>query len=186
MTLGCEQRRIARIGRRTLAAAVAMLALLGGNAGCASSPEEGYSLTPSHDAAIRTVSVPVFGNDTFAPGVEVALTEAIIKEIGRSTPWAIDQSGGDTSLTGRLARSEIRNLSNSPLSGFSQEIGVQMTVDFVWKDNRTGKTLVSRRNFTVMEPVVVERRSSERLELGQTAAVDRLAREIVGELRSAW
>ncbi len=154
--------------------------------GCASSPEEGYSLASSYDASIRTVSVPVFANSTYAPGLEVALTEAIIKEITRSTPWAVDQSGGDTTLSGSLTKSELRNLSNSPQTGFVQEMGVQLTVDFSWKDNRTGKTLVSRRNFTVMETFVPERRSGERLELGQSAAVDRLARDIVTELRSTW
>ncbi len=154
--------------------------------GCASSPEEGYSLAPSYDASIRTVSVPMFTNSTFAPGLEVSLTEAIIKEITRSTPWAVDQSGGDTTLSGSVTRSDLRNLSNSPETGFVQEMGVQLTVDFSWKDNRTGKTLVSRRNFTVMETFVPERRSGERLELGQSAAVDRLARDIVTELRSSW
>jgi len=166
-------------------AAVACSVLMG-LGGCATSPEDGYALATTYDASIRTVSVPMFKNNTFSPGIEVSLTEAVIKEIGRSTPWAVDQSGGDTTLTGTLASSDLRRLSSAPTTGYVQEVGVQMSVDFQWKDNRTGKTIVSRRNFTVMETFVPERQSGERLELGQAAAVDRLAREIVAELRSTW
>jgi hypothetical protein len=67
-----------------------------------------------------------------------------------------------------------------------QELGVQLTVDFEWVDNRTGKTIVARRSFTAQSTFIPQRGVGERLETGKSAAVQRLARDIVAELRSAW
>lgn len=48
--------------------------------GCSADPTQGYSFyAHSHDETVRTVSVPMFQNPTFTRGIEVELTDAIIK-----------------------------------------------------------------------------------------------------------
>jgi hypothetical protein len=63
---------------------------------------------------------------------------------------------------------------------------VQITVDFEWRDNRSGEVLKARRNFSAADSFVPSRPSGERLELGENAAAQRLARDMVNELRGAW
>jgi hypothetical protein len=169
----------------TASTLLALAALACGS--CASDPRQGYAQASAHDATIRTVSVPIFENPTFARGLEVELTDAIVKEIQRSTPWRVTrEQGANTTLVGTLTDSRLRRLSTQRDSGYVQEVAVELTVDFEFKDNRSGKTLVSRRSFTASDAFVPARPAGERLEAGQHAAVQRLARDIVAELRSAW
>lgn len=156
-------------------------------AACAADPTIGYSTRPAHDERIRTVAVPVFGNNTFSHGLEFHLTEAVIKEIRRSTPWriaAVDTA--DATLRGTIVSAELRRLSLARGTGLVQEQAVELTVDFELVEQGSGQTLVSRRGFRVVEVFVPSRPSMERLELGQHAAIQQLARDIVAQLRSNW
>lgn len=159
--------------------------------GCASDPSKGYSFSSSYREDIRSISVPVFQNTTFAHGVELELTEAVIAEIKKSTPWAVTRSdGAQTTLRGAVTGSELKKISTARDSGLVEELAVTLTVDFEWKDNRTGKVLAVRRGFSAAEPFVPARGTrgaiNERVETGQFATVQELAREIVAALRSAW
>lgn len=156
-------------------------------AGCASDPTQGYSFRSTYGESIRTVAVPVFENRTYAKGIEVALTEAVIKEIQRSTPWAVvPREQADSVLAGSITDSSLRALSTSRRTGLVQEMAVKLTVDFDWTSSRTGQVLVSRRAFDAVETFVPARGTGERLELGEAAAVQEMARDIVAELRSNW
>jgi hypothetical protein len=169
---------------------VVALALLSAVSACASDPTQGYAFTTSHDASIRTVAVPIFQNPTYSRGLEVELTDAIIKEIQAKTPWRVVPEGGaggaNTTLSGKLTDSKLHRLSTDPGTGFSQEIAVELVVDFDFKDARTGKTILSRRGFSATDEFVPASPANERLEKGQHGAVQRLARDIVAELRSSW
>lgn len=46
--------------------------------GCAKSPDEGWTMASTHDDQYRTISVPMFTNNTWFRGLEVEL------EIGRA------------------------------------------------------------------------------------------------------
>jgi hypothetical protein len=154
---------------------------------CASDPTKGYSFRSTFDADVRSVAVPVFENKTYSKGLEVSLTDALIKEIQRATPWTVvSQDRADTVLTGTITDSTLRRLSVTRGTGLVQEVAVRLTVDFDWRSNRTGETLVSRRGFDSFETFVPSRGTGERLELGQTSAVQELAHDIVAELRSNW
>lgn len=155
--------------------------------GCASDPTQGYAWQSSYDETIRTVSVPIFTNNTYARGLELELTDAVIKEIQRSTPWRVaGPSEGQTELVGNISDSRLQRLSTNRDTGYSQELDVELTVDFTWKDRRTGKPLVARTNFTAAETFIPSAPVRERIEVGQHAAVQRMARDIVNEMRSSW
>lgn len=172
------------ISRRGLLLTVCAATLLGG---CADDPRRGYSTRPAFSTDVRTVSVPIFTNKTPQSGLESPLTEAIIKEIRRQTPWHVVQDAtADTTLSGSLTGSDMTRISADHLTGLVQEVSVRLTVDFAWKDNRTGKILVSRRSFAASDTFVPQHTVAERIETGQEGATARLAKDIVAELRSGW
>ncbi len=156
-------------------------------AGCAADPKQGYSTQPVFDTTVRTISVPIFDNYTYRPDLAVALTEAVSKELARTTPWAVtNTSNADTVLKGVVRSEDLRKLSQDPNSGLVQEQAVTIVVDFEWRDARSNKARVIRRRFTGVDTFVPVRGTGERLETGEFAAIDRLAKAIVGELRSSW
>lgn len=155
--------------------------------GCATDPNRGYSFASIHDRNIRTIAVPIFENNTYYSGLEVRLTEAIIKEIQRSTPWrVVRSSNAATTLSGHLTNVDVFQLSRQRETGLVQEEAVKLTVDFDWMDNRSGETLVSRRQFTALASFVPHRGVGEPIERGQDAAINALARDIVASLQSDW
>lgn len=154
---------------------------------CSSDPRSGYAFESAHDATIRTVAVPIFQNPTYSRALEIELTDAIIKEIQRSTPWRVAREGeANATLAGTLSDSQLRRLSTNSGSGLVQEMEVTLTVDFEFKDNRTGKVLVGRKNFSASESFIPTVGIQERIEAGQHATIQRLAKDIVAEMRSAW
>lgn len=154
--------------------------------GCASDPTQGYSFSSTFDTESRTIQVPIFQNKTFYKGVESELTEAIVKEVQNKTPWIIDPSpAADTTLNGTITSVQLRQTALDP-SGYVQELGYIITVDFQWVDNTTGNTIVGRRNFSGADTFVPTRGVSEKIEYGQTSAAQRMAKDIVSELRTNW
>lgn len=154
--------------------------------GCSSDPTQGYSFHNTYDTQTRTIQVPVFQNKTYYKGVESELSEAIIKEIQNKTPWIIDPSpAADTTLNGTITSVQLRRTATDP-SGYVQELGYIITVDFEWVDNTTGKTIVGRKNFSGADTFVPTRGVSEKIEYGQTSAAQRMAKDLVSELRNQW
>ncbi|MCA9288045.1 MAG: hypothetical protein KDA05_05640 [Phycisphaerales bacterium] len=176
---------------RAVALRGCLLALgLAGLSACASDPTEGYSFETTYDHSVRTISVPIFQNSTFWTGVETELTEAIIAEIQRATPWRVTPErpggGGDTTLSGVVQEVEITRLSTSRASGLVEEETVTVEVDFDWRDNRTGQVLLARRRFAAAGSFVPHRPTGDRIDVGRREAIQQLARDIVSELRSDW
>lgn len=167
-----------------MALLAAALILLGA---CSGDPSLGYSAASTYDTGVRTISVPIFDNKSYDYRLEALLTEAIVKEIQQTTPWRVVGPGGaDTTLTGTIVRSDLRPTAIRSGSGYAQEQAVTLVVDFQWKDNRTGDVLVDRTNFAASEIFAASLPVKERIEVGQHATIQTLARDIVGELRSNW
>ncbi len=161
--------------------------LLVASSGCAPDPRSGYSFGTGFPADVHSVSVPIFGNSSTTPGLEVEVTEGIIKELQRASGLKVTSGGGaDTSIRGVITKVEMKRLSVRSGTGLIQELAYQITVDFDWKDDRTGALLTSRRNFTATDTFVPATGVGERIETGQHAAAQRLAHDIVSELRGTW
>ena len=165
-----------------LASAMALLGACGSPAGSG-----GYAWTSPYDESIRTVSVPMFETQTFSPGHEVDVSDAVSKQIHSRTPWRVVTQGADATLSGRITSSRLRQLSIAPGSGLVQEMAVELAADFELIDARTGKTLVARQGFRAIDTFVPTRQSGqEKLSVGELGASQRLAQDLVGELRSNW
>lgn len=171
--------------RTILALALAAIPIALG--ACASDPTSGYAFASSYREDVSTIAVPIFENSTYDHGLGALLTDALIKEIHRSTPWRVTPADrADTTLRGVITDADLRSLRTNPTSGLVQELAYVITVSFEWQDNRTGRSLVSRKGFKGAETFVPATGAQERLEQGQAATAAQLAQEIVASLRSSW
>lgn len=158
---------------------------------CSNDPAKGYSFASTMSSAgtsrVRTIAVPMFENATFAPGMEATLTEAIIKELQRSTDVRVVSNGAaDTQLKGVIRGENLHQTARDSQTGFVDQLAVELRVDFDWTDQRTGEVLVSRRGFAAVDTFVPARGTGERLAMGERAAIDRLAKDLVRELQTQW
>lgn len=155
--------------------------------GCSSSPKSGYAFGSAYRTDIKTISVPIFENTTFEHDLEVRLTDALVKEIHRTTPWRVVPVGsGQSTLSGAIIAADLRKLTTEGDSGLVQTLAVDAAVNFEWKENKSGQVLVSRRNFRTARAFAPARGAQESLESGQASTIDQLAKDIVAELRSSW
>lgn len=175
--------RAARLGGVVVLAAAGAM----GPAACSSDPSQGYSFASTYRQDVETVAVPIFANQTFDHGVEAELASAIVAELRKVTPWRVDQSGSaQTTLSGVVTSSELRKLTTARQTGLVETLALVISVDFEWKDNRTGRVLAARRDFSAAEAFTPARGVGERIDTGRHAAVQELARAIVNELRTGW
>jgi len=167
----------------------AILLLLGvGAAGsCSSDPTLGYSTMSSFSKEVRTISIPVFANDSSFRDVEFELTEALIKQIQTHTPYQVTNSTyAESILHGRITGVELNELSKSPLTGLGEEVLLRITIAFTWQNLATDTPIVERKSFSGSGLFVPSTPSSERIDRARTSAVEDLAHAIVDEMRSAW
>lgn len=184
--LGRRANSVRRRARSLIAAAVGV-AVIAGVSACASDPAQGYTARSTIPARVRTVSIPVFDNQTFVPGLEVDLTDALIKEIQRTTPLVVVQGGGAESvLSGTITQADLRELTTSGRTGLVQEVGQQLAVDFTWLDARSGRPLSQVRGLQALESFVPQRGVGERVETARQQAAQELARRIVAQLHDQW
>jgi len=169
------------IGAMLLICVLAMLA------GCASDPTKGYAAVSVFPAGVRNIAVPIFTNRTYVRDVEFELTDALIKQIETQTPYKVtSQADADTILTGQIRNIQLDELSKSRQTGLTEEVIVGVTIDFQWKDVRSNRVLVERRSFTGHGLFVPSNPTGEPIALGEFAAVQQLARDVVAELQAQW
>lgn len=155
--------------------------------GCASDPTEGYSSASIYPENISSIAVPIFTSRSFVREVEFELTDALIKEIESRTPYKVmDQATADSVLLGQVQEVELDQISKSRLTGLSEEVIVGVTIDFQWKDLRSGRVLVERQSFSGHGLFVPSGPTGEPIELGRFAAVRQVARDVVAEMRAEW
>jgi Lipopolysaccharide-assembly len=103
-----------------------------------------------YDPNIRTVYVAPFNNRAFQTspyrGFEVDATQAVIREIGKTTPFRVtsDIEKADTELQGNVAQITTTIL-NRNQQNLTREAEITVFVDVVWRDLRDGKILSNPR-----------------------------------------
>jgi hypothetical protein len=102
----------------------------------------GYTTRPNYDCRIHTVRVPIFENRTFIRGVEFDLTQAVIREIEKLTPYKVvgPYSNADTELTGTV-KTFTKSLLDVNQLNEVREAETTLAVEVVWRDLRTGEYL---------------------------------------------
>ena len=87
----------------------------------------GYSVRAPYDVAIRTVYVPVFRSITFRRDVNLQLTELVIKEIERRTPFKVVGAAyaADTILDGTVNFADKNIVVENPFN-FPRQLTAQI------------------------------------------------------------
>jgi hypothetical protein len=148
-------------------------------------PDSGYKWQSLYRQDVQTVAVPIFQNKSFSRGMEFQLTQAVIQQIESRTPYkVVDRSVADTILEGEITTVRTTPSSYSPKTVTPQEQMMTVTVDFTWKEIRTGRILCKRNAFS--QSVAYYPLLTEDGEVGASDAVDRLALGIVRELEADW
>ena len=119
------------ISRRGLL--VAGMAALGCCTGCKLT---GYSLRAPFDTNIKTVYVPTFQSVTFRRDINMQLTELVIKEIERRTPFKVvgKPDGADSVLSGTINYSEKNVVVENP-NNLPRQLTATLIVAVTWTDN---------------------------------------------------
>jgi hypothetical protein len=156
-------------------------------AGCSSDPHDGWSMAWTHPERYRSITVPMFANDSWTRGLETELGRALVTEIEASTPWKITGPGSaDTMLRGTIRETELLPLSTSLTTGLAQEMLFRATIDFDWVDLATGESIVRREGFSASAVFFPSRPGMESVDLARFGVVRNLAVDLVDALRDDW
>ena len=180
----------------------------------------GYTTVPPFDPNIRSVCVPTF---KLAPlvtsplrNLDVELTDAVVKELNaRKSPIRVvsNPTQADTILIGTIA-GVAKGLQSYNQQALPLENEIVLTVDLVWRDQRTGEVLSNPKSKkpasgvgafdpSAVKTEVVEKdvpaaavrvtatgrfliQNGESTAIGADAAVQKMAAIIVNMMEAPW
>ena len=156
--------------------------------GCATYQIGNQTLYP---AEIRTVYVPMFESVSFRRNYGERLTEAVVKEIEKKTPYKVVSEGSaDSVLAGRIV-AENKNVLFNLRTGDPRELQTNLKVEVSWTDKR-GKMLREGPVDVPAELVRIEAAANLVPEVGQSVttaqqdAICKLAEQIVSLMERPW
>lgn len=151
----------------------------------------GYTVGNGFNPEIRTVSVPIFENETFRRGIEVQLTEAVQKEISKRTPYRLAKGlDADTRLTGKIVQTRKDVLGENQFDD-PRDLQVSLMIVTKWENLRTGEVLAQQEVPLSPNAIPISSQAEFAPEVGQSLAtgtqdaLDQLARRIVN-MMEAW
>lgn len=167
--------------------------------GCASYQFGAAALYPT---GIRTVHVPIARNQTFRHDLGVRLTDALVQEIERRTPYKVVSSPAADSVLQCNVVNESKSVLTETENDDPRALDAAITVGATWT-SRDGRSLLQNSVATARDPATgALLPGSEQIgfsqsirfvpEAGQTIdtatqeAIERLARRIVSQMESRW
>lgn len=158
--------------------------------GCARYQIGNQTLFPSH---IQTVYVPTFGSGSFRRELAEWITEAVVKEIEKRSPYKVvsTEAQADSVLTGYLVADTKRTTIVSPIGGpRQQEFSLQVRVS--WTDRR-GNVLrdgppipLDKVTVDVMGTANVVPEVGQSIVTAEQKAIERVAKQVVNLMESPW
>ncbi len=175
--------RTVRLGLPRSALILVGLALAAVAPGCKIT---GYSIRPPYDTNIKTVYVPIFKSVTFRRDINLMLTEQVIKEIERRTPYKVVGSPeeADTTLEGTITFSDKNVVLESPYN-LPRQLTTTMVVMATWTDNKAEEKKAPN-------PAVISDTFNFYPEIGESAQAayertcEKLATQIVNMMEQPW
>jgi hypothetical protein len=141
---------------------------------------------------IHTVSVPMFRSNSFRRNLGERLTEAVVKEIEKRTPYkVVSDSLADSVLSGNIVGENKKVLVPS-LTGDAREIEASLRVQVSWVD-RKGRMLRDVKDVALPAELVdvtgtgdVVPEVGQSVATAQQEAITRVAQQIVGLMEKPW
>ena len=134
---------------------------------------------------IRTVHVEMVESDSYRKFVGQRLTEAIVKQIELNTPLTITEPAlADSFVKARLIRDRKRVLGENR-SDEPREIQIDYRVEVNWED-RAGVPLMKRQLLRVSRDNSFVPEGGQSMSTAQQELLERMAREIVGQMELPW
>ncbi len=121
----------------------------------------GYSTKPNYDTKYKTVKVNIFKDPTLwavlpVPGLEMQLTQAIVREIEAKTPYKVVQDNADTEISGTIKSFNKMILNYNQLYEV-RECETTLLAQVLWRDLHTGQILtLPGRRFGTGQPLPEE------------------------------
>lgn len=141
---------------------------------------------------IRTVHVPVVRNETFRHDLGVRLTEALVKEIDRRTPYKVTGNPNADSTLMVTVTNETKQVLSETKDDDPRALDAIVTATATWT-SRSGEQLL-QNNLTAKDDFSVAFGQSSRFapEGGQSVAtatqdsITKLAARIVSQMETRW
>lgn len=150
----------------------------------------GYSIRPPYDNKIKTVYVPVFKSITFRRDVNLMLTDLVIKEIERRTPYKVVQvpEEADSTLEGTVNFTEKNVVVENPFN-LPRQLTATMIVYATWTDNTVAR---DDKDHPPTPPAAIAETFNFYPEIGETSEAafyrccEKLATQIVNMMEQPW
>ncbi len=152
------------------------------NVGC-----RGYHLGNQYlyRSDIRTVHVAMLESESYRRFSGQRLTEAITKQIIATTPLTITEPAlADSFITGRLIR-ESKSVTGETLTDEARSLDIAQRVEVSWVD-RAGTPLMPRQTVRLDFDAELIPEGGQSLVTTQQEIIDRIAREVVGQMEMPW
>ncbi len=141
---------------------------------------------------IRTIHVPIARNDTFRHDLGVRLTEAVIREIERRTPYKVTGNpNADSTLTMRFL-TETKRVLTETSGDDPRALDAVVSMQAAWVD-RGGQLLMQNQllpnqdlAFTFSQSSRVVPEAGQSIESELQAAIDDLATRVVSQMEIRW
>jgi hypothetical protein len=147
----------------------------------------GYSIRAPYDTSIQTVHVPMFRSISFRRDLQLQLTELVIKEIEKRTPYKVvgTPKDADTILEGTIAFADKNTVVENPQNMPRQlTTTIQATVN--WVHNPPLDYETKRPPTTIAETVNFAPEIGESTLTSFYRTCQNLATQIVDMMESPW
>lgn len=150
----------------------------------------GYSIRPPFDKGVKSVYVPVFKSTTFRRDVNIMLTDLVIKEIERRTPYKVIQKRdeADSMLEGTINFAEKNVVVENPFN-LPRQLTATLIVFATWTDNTVD---INDPEYRVPAPAAISETFNFYPEIGETSEAafyrccEKLATQIVNMMEQQW
>jgi hypothetical protein len=142
-------------------------------------------------ANIQTVHVTMFQSKSFRRNLGEQLTEAVVKEVEKRTPYkVVADPNADSVLSGQIT-GDSKRLLLQDIYGDSRESEINLTVTVKWIDRRgnvlrQGTPIEVPKELTVSATSDIVPEFGRSLAASQEQAIERLARQIVSMMEAPW
>ncbi len=164
-----------------LAGCVVVCSLLS-SAGC-----RGYHLGNQYlyRSDVRSVHVSMFESESYRRFLGQQLTESITKQIVSSTPLTVTEpSFADSFIKGRLIRA-TKTVTGETITDEARSLDVANAVEVTWVD-RAGTALMPRQTVRIELDAELIPEGGQSMATSQQEIIDRIARQVVGQMEMPW